>query len=532
MRRGEIAQALVIGLLCAHCSSSDDPDGGNGEARDAGSGNGTAQDALPPDSGVGGNQAFEVQSEGGGAVLRIGADTLPDGIDPASIRVIEGIPGASLDSQDGLQLIRAFTLEPDGLQFSQPAELELTIDAPGLLAGVLVSGDRVEGVPLRATDAARSGPVVLEIPHFSGVFVLNQPELVGGVEVIRDLSDTSPQAPTEALLAASPLGGLFEGSYIDDGLVQPALVELDLRFGVKASFEIQDLNRLTPVGLTETRDFNLPASWEPRFRCMSVGTMSANAFVTFDTAVARVNDGPVVPASASSRPTMLSAECTDFAPDPTNDCADSLGPETECSFFDDLVDIIGSTAVRQDFSPRAIQALFGNTAYPCNEVEDGVRTVCPADPEPFPSGATWVFRTELAAPVPDANPTHSLIYALVLETDLDPENDWVPRDPFIWDYFQGADRWYQLNWDHIGREWSVTATQVDSTQGTMQVSTAARAVISANVITWYVPSTEVARPTPDYRLTAFAHDGQFSENDRGGNVTGSDPTAPLRSTSL
>ncbi|MEM9862047.1 MAG: hypothetical protein AAF938_10555 [Myxococcota bacterium] len=473
------------------------------------------------------HDAFEVRNPDGTVVLRVAANSLPEGVDPASIAVLDGVEG-TLESDDGLELFRGVTLEPSGLVFRQPAELEVRATAPGLLGGILVSDGILEPVSLRVSDDGEG--LIMEIPHFTDAVIVLQPERVGGVDIVRDLSPTNVRANTEALLAPAVEAVILEAVYVTDASVRP------FRFQVRGDglqsgrLRVADLENVTllSTGDREGLFFRSPFVWEPKFECTEAGTMAANATATL--LVLSQFDGAEDPTGMSvvSPPTRISAECEAFEEDPSDDCVDSLGPETECSFFDTFIDIAGAVTRRELINSAGVLGLFGNTAYPCNLVDDGVRTVCAAEPAEFPSGAMWVVRTELSAPVPDANPTHSLVYALVLESDLDPENDWVPRDPFIWDYFQGADRWYQLEWNHLTREWSVTATQVDASQNTAPIPTAARVVISSSVISWYIPTSEVDRPTPDYRLTAFAHDGRFSERDRGGDVLGADPTEPLR----
>ncbi|MEM9070882.1 MAG: hypothetical protein AAGE52_20400 [Myxococcota bacterium] len=508
--------AFALVFACGGSSGGSDSGTTDTGASDTG-------DTGTPDAGASSHDAFDVQSADGRIVLRVAANSLPAGVSPGDIEVIDGVEG-TVESEDGLELFRGVTLLPDGVTFSEPAELEVRAPLSGAVAGILVSGDTVEPISLLLGDDS----IIAEIPHFSDAILVQQPDAVGQIEVLRDFSDTIVEGLTEAVVAPMPSEGeIFTGVYFRDGIPRPIRFGfiLDLTYRT-IEFRVEDLERVEEV--TGTAQFRmLPAVWEPRFRCTEAGTMTANVRARVQSEARFTDTDQQVSALIEMPPAALSGECIAAMPDNRGDCGDSLGPSQECTFFDAFIDIAGAAARRETLNEDGARGLFGNTAYPCNLVEDGVRTVCAADPAEFPSGAMWTFRTELSAPVPDGNPTHSLIYALVLESDLDPENDWVPRDPFIWDYFQGADRWYQLEWDHLAREWSVTATQVDSSQNTMEIPTAARVVISNSVITWYIPTSEVDRPTPDYRLTAFAHDGRFSESDRGGDVTGGDPTAPL-----
>lgn len=47
-------------------------------------------------------------------------------------------------------------------------------------------------------------------------------------------------------------------------------------------------------------------------------------------------------------------------------------------------------------------------------------------------------------------------------------------------------------------------------------------------IDFYVPGAEIDPAAVRYRLTAFGHDGTFSADHRGADVSGADPTEPPR----
>lgn len=62
----------------------------------------------------------------------------------------------------------------------------------------------------------------------------------------------------------------------------------------------------------------------------------------------------------------------------------------------------------------------------------------------------------------------------------------------------------------------------------MTVSSDAVAIIKRNHINFIVPDSEFVAGVTKYRLTAFGHDGNFTAGDRGADVTGQNPTEPLR----
>ncbi len=52
-------------------------------------------------------------------------------------------------------------------------------------------------------------------------------------------------------------------------------------------------------------------------------------------------------------------------------------------------------------------------------------------------------------------------------------------------------------------------------------------VIEGDTIGFFISAEEFPSADPGYRLTAFGHDGFYSSSDRGGDVTGEDPTEPV-----
>jgi hypothetical protein len=147
----------------------------------------------------------------------------------------------------------------------------------------------------------------------------------------------------------------------------------------------------------------------------------------------------------------------------------------------------------------------------------------------MPPGKVYTFVMSLAGKVKLADTGHSFIYSLVVDSDGQSGNNWKFIPPYDWDLFQGADRWYQLIYDHKAGTWRLTVTQVNSAQKTSDVSSTStvRAVINGSSIVFHVAASEFPAASPGYRLTAFGHDGAFSASDRGADVSGSDPGQPL-----
>ncbi|MEO0493285.1 MAG: hypothetical protein AAF081_07705 [Actinomycetota bacterium] len=205
------------------------------------------------------------------------------------------------------------------------------------------------------------------------------------------------------------------------------------------------------------------------------------------------------------------------------DLLDSISTERP-TFVRDDIDIVELTRTIARMSQAEVDRVFNNSTIECGATEPFL-VVCGDDVLPMPAGDVYVLGMRLAAPVALADPEQSFVYSAVFDTDGDPTNDWVFNPPFDFDLFQGADRWYQLTWDHRGGEWFVTTSQVDSNQQVALASSAVRVVVAGENVVFFVPASEAGDGA--HRLTSFGHDGTFSPSDRGADVSGVDPTEPL-----
>jgi len=190
------------------------------------------------------------------------------------------------------------------------------------------------------------------------------------------------------------------------------------------------------------------------------------------------------------------------------------------------VDMLGVFGGIFDLAPEATKAAYGNTVYACGETLDGHLTVCPIQPEPMPEGEVIVVATLLDADVPMGDMDHFYTYAVVFDSDGDTTNNFEYMAPYDWDYYQGTDRWYELNWSPQMGAWQVN---VSAWNGQMpeQVSSAARVVIDGRLVVFFIPVSEFAVSRPGFRATAFAHDGTYAPDVSAGDVSGADPTEPL-----
>lgn len=192
----------------------------------------------------------------------------------------------------------------------------------------------------------------------------------------------------------------------------------------------------------------------------------------------------------------------------------------------DATDLVRYVVLMLDIAPEALKELFGNTVFPCGSLSEGRRTVCPAGAGPIPPGEVLMLMMVLDGEVPLEDPNLFYTYAAVFDSDGDPANNFQFVEPFVWDFFQGTDRWYELNWDPQAGQWTLDVSDVVNQQRQPAASNA-RAVIDGNLIVFFIPTSEFAVPRPGYRLTSFFTDGTFQPETSAGDVTGADPTEPL-----
>ncbi len=210
--------------------------------------------------------------------------------------------------------------------------------------------------------------------------------------------------------------------------------------------------------------------------------------------------------------------------------------DPEADWISHIAEIILTTALDETdlrimvgiilrLNDNATTRYFGNTLFPCDSEIEGGFVVCTDDPLPIEPGDVIMFVMKLAAKVPPANPDRHYTYAVVVDADGDPSNNFIFNPPYNWDYFQNTDRWYALNWNPDMSEWTLSVA--DFAQQEYISPSAARAVVMDDTITFFIPATEFSIEYPTYRMTAFGDDGTFSQESYCGDVSGADPTEPL-----
>ena len=169
---------------------------------------------------------------------------------------------------------------------------------------------------------------------------------------------------------------------------------------------------------------------------------------------------------------------------------------------------------------------FGNTLFPCDSEIPGGFVVCTDDPVPFEPGDVHMFIFTVGAEIPIANPDFFYTYSVVLDADGDPSNNFEFTPPNDWDYYQNTDRWYMLDWKPDIGDWTLSV--MDIVQNIYPFPSAARAVVMGDIVVFFIPASEIAVENPGYRITAFGQDISFDPDSNCGDVSGADPTEPLR----
>lgn len=173
-----------------------------------------------------------------------------------------------------------------------------------------------------------------------------------------------------------------------------------------------------------------------------------------------------------------------------------------------------------------VQEWFNDSLFPCGEMLNDRLTVCSMTAGDFPEGEMLVFAAGFDGTIPLDDPEHHYVFALVLDGDGDPANNFQFVQPYNWDYYQGTDQWYELGWNPQLGDWFFSQRIVRGSPP-IERHTDARAVIAGDLIIFFIPASEVAVEMPAFRITSFGHDGTYALEVSGGDVSGADPTEPL-----
>ncbi len=485
----------------------------------------------------GNNPAFTVASADGVLTLSIPANALPAGVTQEQVKITD-IATADLPAVNDEAVTQGWNLEPDGLALSSPAEARLTLPAArlgGMALTVLhesgqAASGRLEFLPLVPDAPADGAPGVLRAPlgHFSRLI----------------LHDTSSSVLATMAGSVGPPARAFVGQAF----------RTEVTYSVAPAGAVKythDRHPQAPRAYTETLTWDANSGWDPSLvqvfspNLTSVATGERILPGGFEFAAisrcARAGgfwqfyslflDMDLREREVALRRVFYAPDgwgkgtCIEPSGDLIGDLVDSVSVNAVLAARQ-VADIINHGGRRETLTAAQVAATYNNTVYPCDLDDAAMKVVCPVSVQPMPAGDVLTFFLRVNAAIPRADATTSYIYSVVLDSDGAAANNWRFVAPFDWDYFQGTDRWYQLSWNHMTSTWSLTATQVDASQQTTVVPTTARAVLAGDSIVFHVSASELAAAT-GYRLSAFGHDGRFTQATRGGDVTGSNPTEAL-----
>ncbi len=160
-------------------------------------------------------------------------------------------------------------------------------------------------------------------------------------------------------------------------------------------------------------------------------------------------------------------------------------------------------------SAAILTEAFDNTLFPCGEGPWGL-TLCPAAPGPMPAGDYLLALNVTLGKVPHEEAGAWYQYGFVFDADGEATNNYQPAPAYPYDFFKDTDRWYVAGYDP-STGWSLQVTDA-SGPAPQVVESAARMVIAGDTIALVVPASEFPVPKPDFRVTAFRHEGDWGMN--------------------
>ncbi len=168
-------------------------------------------------------------------------------------------------------------------------------------------------------------------------------------------------------------------------------------------------------------------------------------------------------------------------------------------------DLIGRGTAVQGLSTDELFALFRseNAVFPCGPGDEAL-TLCPEfDATPF-AGDYLLFAARFAADIPLESDENSYQYAVVLDADGDPDNNFRADPDTSGDFFDNSDRFYQAVFSPA-EGWRLRVT--NARDGFLaDLASGARLMIIGNELLLAVPAQELFDAAPDYRVTAFCSD--------------------------
>jgi len=153
-------------------------------------------------------------------------------------------------------------------------------------------------------------------------------------------------------------------------------------------------------------------------------------------------------------------------------------------------------------------------AFPCGDNGDSL-VLCVQD-VPLPSGDYLVLGMVLEDDLVLDDTSHAYQYGFVFDADGDPSNNYMPSSSYPDDFFQETDRWYQALYEPATQSWFLEVVDWNGSVTVADSTSAARIVLAGNTMFAVVPADEIGGAAdvncPPYRMTAFAHTGDYGFN--------------------
>lgn len=143
--------------------------------------------------------------------------------------------------------------------------------------------------------------------------------------------------------------------------------------------------------------------------------------------------------------------------------------------------------------------------FPCGRDGDTL-VLCDLE-DPAPQDDYLMATMVLEGDIPLDGEQWHLQYGFVFDSDRDPSNNYVAPPEYPGDFFDDTDRWYAVTYDPA-KGWALTVSII--VDGEVRgASSQARMIVQGNTMTLLVPRIEFHEPCPSYRMTAFAHEGDY-----------------------
>ena len=150
--------------------------------------------------------------------------------------------------------------------------------------------------------------------------------------------------------------------------------------------------------------------------------------------------------------------------------------------------------------------------------DPSVRVLCDGENNSEEIQNWFVFFMIMKDTIPMEGDSRQRTVAVTLESDQNPDNDFVPYAGAENDFFQSTDTWYQLKISSEFR-WSFEVYASDG----KELNSGARALVYNNTFAVFVPEYEISADKPGWRGAGDSNADTYDPKDYFGNVTFSDP---------